>query len=97
MNCIILLNKFPSFYTENAKNDKWKSLINGVLQTKLGKLNRYFKQLKLNFNREDSQKISKYTITKDDEFLISDLDEYVKNPQLFFELDNQLFNEDEDN
>lgn len=88
--CIEL--KYQDFYNSNKAKNKYRSMINDGLNSKLGNLNRYFQQLKRNFELEDESKTYKYSLTKDDKLLLRDLKEYEENPTLFNELDLQIDN-----
>lgn len=80
--------KFPNFYETNFK--KFKTLINSEINSKLGSLNRYFKQIKENMELESDEQIKKYTLTKDDKFLLRDLNEFEDRPSLFLDLDKEI-------
>ena len=88
--CIEL--KYQDFYNSNKAKNKYRSMINDGLNSKLGNLNRYFQQLQRNFEFEDESKTYKYSLTKDDKLLLRDLKEYEENPTLFNELDLQIDN-----
>lgn len=80
--------KFPAFYDGNTK--KFKSLINSEINSKLGSLNRYFNQCKVNMQLENDEQIKKYSLTKDDRLLLKDLNEFENSPSFFYDLDKEI-------
>lgn len=84
--------KFPRWTKETAN---WKTLVNIKLNDRLGSLNRFFKEVKLNHRRPDDEKTSEYHITKDDEHLLADFKEAISDPDFFYRLDEEIEEIDE--
>lgn len=80
--------KFPSFVEDHKEKNKWKSMVNSVLNLKLGAINRYFKQMRDNFGSENIS--NDYVLPRDDSSNLKSLSIYSNNPNLFKELDAKI-------
>ena len=81
--------KFPDLVNENAKRDRWKSMVNSILNHKLGCLNRHFNELIKNHYSPDNR-TNRYPINKEDRYEFAEYQLYLDNPAKFQELNEAI-------
>jgi len=94
--------KFQDFYEANKVKDRWKSMINDVINKKLGCYNRHFNYLvqkytiSLSGEEEQLNQIKEYSISSIDKSILEDYKIFSNDPSRFLALNRPLNSNDEE-